>query len=511
MPISKRCSGVLLPIFSLPGKYGIGAFGKEARQFVDLLKEMGFSYWQILPLCPVDDYYSPYKSPSAFAGNPNYIDLDTLSNWGLLDPDDLLISDQFKQAYQVDYPAVEKHRQALFKKAFQNMTPKIRNEMIAFKENQADWLVDYCLYSILTKEYHCSNWSKWPDSLISAHDIHTIKQLEVKYSEEIDFLSFLQFAFYKQWTALKNYANCKGIGIIGDIPIYIAYESADVWSNRQYFQLDQKFQPVKVAGVPPDYFSESGQLWGNPLYNWDKLKADHYSWWFKRLNKELKMFDLVRIDHFRAFSAYWSIPADSESAKDGEWIAGPGFHFFETFQKTSDAKRIIAEDLGVQDEALRKLLTKTQFPGMRIMSFAFLDFDNNIHLPHNYEKNMIAYTGTHDNNTLLGTLFDYSQDQRQYALSYSQYKMLSENDWTIGGFKSASCRAMIETLWKSHANLTILPIQDLCGFGSDTIINKPGTIKTNWIFRMTEDALSMIDKNWFLTINHLYQRLNNSL
>ncbi|WKY42896.1 4-alpha-glucanotransferase [Eubacteriaceae bacterium ES2] len=506
MPISKRRSGVLLPIFSLPGEYGIGSFGKQARQFVDLLQVMGFSYWQILPLCPVDEFYSPYKSASAFAGNPLYIDLETLSSWGLLDHQDLLITDHFKQPYQVDYSKVNKHRQDLFKKAYLNLTPKIRNEMIAFQETQSDWLIDYCLYSILAKKFNCTNWSKWPDPLILGHNIETIKQLKVKYYEEINFLSFLQYAFYKQWTALKSYANSKGIGIIGDIPIYVAYESADVWANPQFFQLDQQFQPINVAGVPPDYFSENGQLWGNPLYNWNKLKSDDYSWWFKRLNKELKMFDLVRIDHFRAFSAYWSIPSTANSAKNGKWVEGPGFHFFASFQKKNSANRIIAEDLGVQDDDLNKLLSQTQFPGMRIMSFAFLDFENNIHLPHNYEKNMIAYTGTHDNNTLLGTLFEYSDEQRNYALSYCQYKAFTENDWTIGGFKSASCRAMIETIWKSHANLTILPIQDLCGFGSDTIINKPGTVKTNWSFRITEDALAMIDHDWFYNLNRLYQR-----
>ena len=506
MPILNRSGGVLLPVFSLPGKYGIGTFGQEARQFIELLIDMGFSYWQILPLCPVDECNSPYKSASAFAGNPLFIDLEILYSWGMLDEQDLSDSSDFIDPYQVQYQKVFTHRRRLFKKAYHKMTPKIRREMSDFVEAEAYWLKDYCLYTILSEWFKNKNWSQWPDPLIISRNSEKLKKLTTEYAQEIDYLSFLQFLFFKQWQDLKSYANKKGIKIIGDIPIYISFESADVWAHPEYFQLDQNFEPKNVAGVPPDYFSKTGQLWGNPLYNWEKLKLDNYSWWFDRLSKELNKYDLVRIDHFRAFSAYWSIPEQSESAISGEWIQGPGLEFFEAFQKKYDTSRIIAEDLGVQDEMLSKLLAQTQFPGMRIMNFAFIDQLDNIHLPHNYQKNMVAYTGTHDNNTLLGTLFDYTDEQRQYALSYAQYQGQSQDSWQEGGFNSGSCRALIETLWKSPAGLTLLPIQDLCGYGNDTVINKPGTTDMNWFFRITGQALQSIDHAWFRHLNQLYHR-----
>ncbi|WKY46308.1 4-alpha-glucanotransferase [Eubacteriaceae bacterium ES3] len=507
MALSMRCSGVLLPVFSLPGQYGIGTFGREARQFLDLLVKMGFSYWQMLPLCPVDEFYSPYKSTSAFAGNPLFIDLEILKDWGLLDVDDLVEIKEFADPYQVNYLAVQKHRQSLFEKAYRRISPQIEKELNTFIMKESFWLEDYCLYIVLTEFYNNPDWSQWPDHKVKSRNSNMLKNLKIRFSEEISFLSFLQFCFYKQWKDLKAYANNAGIEIIGDLPIYVSFESADVWANPEYFQLDKKYQPLNVAGVPPDYFSETGQLWGNPLYNWDKLKVDNYSWWFNRLNKELEIYDLVRIDHFRGFSAYWSVPANSKSAISGEWVDGPGKVFFDTYNQKFDTSRIIAEDLGVQDENLTTLLSQTGFPGMRIMTFAFLDQENNIHLPHNYEKNMIAYTGTHDNNTILGSLFEYNEVQREYGLSYCQYQDETQDSWKNGGFKSRSCRSFIETLWKSAANVAILPIQDMCGFGKDTVFNQPGTTTTNWRFRITAEALSNIDHQWFYYLNKLYHRL----
>ena len=294
------------------------------------------------------------------------------------------------------------------------------------------------------------------------------------------------------------------------MPIYLSYENADIWANPKYFQLDENRCPSRVAGVPPDYFSENGQLWGNPLYDWKILKKDGYSWWNRRLSKGLELYDLLRIDHFRGFSAYWSIPADSKSAKNGEWVKGPGFDFFSQFAKNHDTSSIIVEDLGVQDKDLQNLLDKTGYPGMRLLSFAFIDTVDNIHLPHNYPINSIAYTGTHDNNTLLGSLFGYSSEQRSYALNYCNYQENYPNNWQTGGSCSASCRSIIKTLWKSPANLVILPIQDLCGYGKDTMINEPGTIGDNWEFRMTKEGLSTIDEEWYKHLNVLYHRYSDT-
>ncbi len=509
MALTKRASGVLMPIFSLPGPYGIGSFGKEARLFIDQLKRMGFSYWQILPLGPIDDYYSPYKSDSAFAGNPLFIDLPILYEWDLLTHQELKDSQDLAFPYLVSYSSVIKNRFDLFKKAYSRLKPPLLAKIELFKEEESHWLMDYALYKILVKHFNESNWAKWPDQSLSFHDPTALKKIKDHYSEAINFEIFLQYAFLEQWLSLKAYANEKGIEFIGDMPIYLSYENADVWANPQYFQLDDNRSPINVAGVPADYFSKNGQLWGNPLYNWETLKKDNYSWWNKRLEKGLECYDLLRIDHFRAFSAYWSIPADSKSALNGQWVKGPGIDFFKQFATDHDTSAIIAEDLGVQDTDLENLLAQTNFPGMRLMSFAFIDNLNNLHLPHNYRPNCIAYTGTHDNNTLLGSLFEYSPDQRSYALDYCQYQEDQANDWQIGGAYSPACRSIIKTLWKSPANLVILPIQDLCGYGGDTIINKPGTIENNWEFRMTKEGLLTIDEEWYKHINTLYHRNAN--
>lgn len=506
MAITKRTSGVLMPIFSLPDPYGIGSFGEEARFFIDQLKNMGFSYWQILPLSPIDQHYSPYKSDSAFAGNPLFIDLPILHEWDLLTLKELTENKDLSFPYSVSYSTLIKNRSKLFKKAYARINPTIRAKIDFFSKNQADWLDDYALYKVLVKLFNEPDWSKWPDKDLSFHQPWALEKIKKDYSKEIDFEIFLQYAFFQQWTDLKTYANQNGIRIIGDMPIYVSYENADVWANPNYFELDENRCPINVSGVPPDYFSKNGQFWGNPLYDWESLRKDGYSWWIKRLEKGLELYDLLRIDHFRGFSAYWSIPADAKSAANGQWLKGPGFDFFDQFAKNHDTSRIIAEDLGVQDEDLQNLLAQTGYPGMALLSFGFIDNLDNVHLPHNYSNNLIAYTGTHDNNTLLGSLFKYTDAQRNYALDYCDYHENQPNDWQIGGACSPSCRSMIKTLWRSPANLVILPIQDLCGYGEDTIINEPGTVGNNWKFRMTKEGLGTIDEEWYKKINYLYYR-----
>ncbi len=509
MALTKRASGVLMPIFSLPGPYGIGSFGKEARLFIDQLKRMGFSYWQILPLGPIDDCYSPYKSDSAFAGNPLFIDLPILHEWDLLTPQELQDSQDLSFPYLVSYSTLINKRMELLKKAFSRLTPSLLAKIAIFKQEESHWLIDYALYKVLVTHFNESNWAKWPDEDLSLHKPLALEKIKDHYSQKIDFEIFLQYLFLTQWLDLKAYANDNAIEFIGDMPIYLSYENADVWANPHYFQLDKNRSPINVAGVPPDYFSKDGQLWGNPLYDWAALKKDDYSWWNRRLEKGLECYDLLRIDHFRGFSAYWSIPADSKSAINGQWVKGPGIDFFAQFARDHDTSSIIAEDLGVQDADLHTLLKETDYPGMRLMTFAFIDDHDNIHLPHNYPTNCIAYTGTHDNNTLLGSLFEYSDRERTYALEYCQYREDQPDDWQIGGACSPACRSIIETLWKSPAKLVILPIQDLCGYGGDTIINEPGTIENNWAFRMTKEGLATIDEEWYRKINTLYHRRSN--
>lgn len=506
MSLKSRSSGVLMPISALPGDYGIGTLGTEARAFVDLIQSMGCSYWQILPIGPVDDYFSPYKSTSAFAGNPFLIDLELLFQWGLLTADELAASRSADPPYSVSYANLIDNRNAIFKIAYSRLTPALKNDIQKYALANCDWLPDFSLYTVLSHHLSENDWTKWSNPDLVNRKPAELLSVTSLYQDEIDYQNFLQYAYDRQWTALKTYANGKGIKIIGDMPIYVAHTSADVWCNPELFQLDATGCSIEVAGVPPDYFAKEGQLWGNPLYHWDVMKEDQYAWWMRRIKRALESFDTIRIDHFRAFSAYCSIPATEETAKNGRWIPGPSMDFFRQLKKSFDEPSIIAEDLGLQDEDLRQLLKDTGFPGMRIMEFAFIDDQNNIHLPHNYTANTVAYSGTHDNNTLLGTFFDYTPEQRRYAFDYCGYTEAWENQWQIGGHQSPSCRAFIRTLFQSAANLVILPIQDVCGYGKDTRINEPGTTANNWVFRMTREGLSAIDADWYKTLNHLYKR-----
>lgn len=506
MSLTKRASGILMHISSLPGDYGIGTLGLEAREFIDLLANMDCSYWQILPIGPTDDYYSPYKSTSAFAGNPLFIDLEILLQWGLLTEEELMNSRSNDSPYTVNFHNLIKSRETVFSLAFSRLTPEMTKNLHEFKETNQAWLPDFALYTTLTLEFSEMDWTKWKNKDLVRRNDNALSLAIRMFDEQINYHCFLQYAFYRQWFELKTYAKAKGIKIIGDIPIYVAHESADVWSHPDLFQLDSDGRSLFVAGVPPDYFSENGQLWGNPLYRWDVMKDDGYAWWMDRISSALKTFDMIRIDHFRGFSAYWSVPATETTAKKGEWIPGPGMDFFNrVFEKFQDPG-IIAEDLGVQDDALTKLLSETGFPGMRVMEFGFIDTNDNIHLPHNYTKNTVAYTGTHDNNTLLGTFSEYSPEERSYALNYSGYSDAWENQWQIGGPQSASCHSFIRPLWQSAANLVMLPIQDVCGFGKDTKMNQPGTAQGNWAFRMTRDGFSTVDIKWMKDLNILFHR-----
>lgn len=497
-----RASGVLMHISSLPGKYGIGSFGKEAVEFSKLLKEMGFSFWQTLPFGTIDDYNSPYKSFSAFAGNPLFIDVETLFKKQLITEEELKLL-EIENPFVVPYDIIKENRKEIFKKAFKRISSSYVEKIKKFEENNKNWLPDYALYMMIKEKNNGKDWYDWEDEKLKFHDEKALQDFSVRYATDLFFEKFIQYEFYSEWEEIKNKINQNGIRMIGDMPIYLSLESSDVWANRELFNLSKDGSPKLVAGVPPDYFAEDGQLWGNPLYNWKVMKNDNYKWWVERIENALKIFDTVRIDHFRAFSAYWAVPNGAKTAKAGKWVKGPGMSLFKILLKKFDSSKIIAEDLGDIDDGVRTLLAKTKLPGMRVMQFGFIGDDDSIHIPHNYDKNVVAYTGTHDNNTLLGFLWESNEENRKKILEYSNF---TGSDWGMGGFESESCRAIIRTLWQSSANLVIVPVQDLCGFGEDTKMNSPGNPNGNWSFRITWDALNRIDRGYFKKINEIYRR-----
>ena len=494
----KRCGGVLMHISSLAGEYGIGTLGKNALKFIDFLSESGFGAWQVLPVGPCDDYNSPYSGKSAFAGNIFFIDPEILQEKNLLTKEDVLEC-RHENIYVTQYDFLKKTREEIFRRAFLRITDSIAQEIRKFCSENS-WVEEYALYCALKRKNDFAPWYEWDEDLKNCR-ADALDKARAELREEISFYEFLQYEFFSQWNSVKKYANEKGVSIIGDMPIYLCHDSADVWMNPHLFSLDKDMHLVRCAGVPPDYFCADGQKWGNPLYNWDELKKENYSLWIKRLSHALSMYDAVRIDHFRAFSAYWSIPA-AEKATMGHWEKGPGKELFDVLKKSCPDACIIAEDLGDIDDDVRELVRETGFPGMGVMQFAFITREDTVHLPHNYNHATVGYTGTHDNNTILGWLWESNEKDRRYALDYCGF----QGDWGQGGPDSPSIRAVIRTLWQSGAVLSLVPIQDLCGFGSDTCMNHPGVADGNWCFRISDDALSCIDRSFYKALNNLYKR-----
>ncbi len=474
----KRNSGVLMHISSLPGDYSCGAFSKEAKAFVDFLADCGFSYWQVLPFCPIDEYNSPYKSYSAFGGNPYFIDLETLFQKGLLTREELVSAKQ-ETPYLCEFERLSEERVALLKKAAGRAENKVEIEAFIAKNRH---LESFCEFMARKT---ANNQLAWQDWTCEDYD-----------SEELFLWKFMQYEFFNQWRDIKAYANQKGIGIIGDIPFYVSPDSSDLWANTEFFQLDERNCPTAVAGVPPDYFCEDGQLWGNPLYDWKKMKADGYRWWLERIGFMLELFDGLRIDHFRAFEAYWSVPAEEKTARNGRWIPGPGMDLVGKIKEIAGEKLVIAEDLGHITKEVEELVEQSGFPGMRVFQFGFFGGEST-HMPHNYPQNSIAYGGTHDNNTLLGYLWELEEGQRRAMLAYCGY---DDADW------GRALPAIIRTIWGSHAGTTILTIQDLLGYGSDTRLNFPGRAENNWRYRVTKEQIETIDKNWIRELNGRYYR-----
>ncbi len=476
--MSKRKCGVLLPISSLPSKYGIGGFSKEAYDFVDFLAKAGQTYWQILPLGPTGYGDSPYQSFSTFAGNPYYISLEKLVDEGLLTAAECEAEDSYDNENYVNYEKIYYTRFKLLKKAFDRADINGDNSYQSFvKENEA-WLMDYASYMAIKDSLGGISWIEW-DEDIKLRKPEAMALYQKELSEEISFYCYQQYLFAKQWAELKAYANKKGVSIIGDIPIYVAFDSADTWANPELFQLDEKNIPIAVAGCPPDAFSATGQLWGNPLYRWDYHEKTNFAWWIRRMEYCFRLYDMVRIDHFRGFDEYWAIPYGDETAEFGEWKKGPGYALFAEMKKQLGNRPVIAEDLGFLTPSVLKLVKKTGYPGMKILQFAFDSREESDYLPHNYTNNSVVYTGTHDNDTVNGWIPAMSRRDLAFAKKYTGAKRTKD-----------ICPALIKMALSSVSDTAIIPLQDYLELGSEARINTPSTLGNNWHWRVTADAMT---------------------
>jgi len=500
----ERIGGVLLPVTSLPGDYGIGTFGRDAYEFLNRLHRMGMAAWQVLPLTPAAKGDSPYSSYSAFAGESILIDPEQLLAMGLITAAELADVKDPTPGYAVDYEVVRLNRRALFHTAFGRVGAVLQARIDAWKSEQP-WLRDWALYIVLHEHYDGAPWWEWPDEGLRLHQEAALQQAEVTFADRIAYEVFLQYLFFTQWMALKAEANLLGIGLIGDMPIYVCQDSADAWSRPELFELDEEHMPRAVAGVPPDYFAEDGQLWGNPLYDWKAMAEDDYSWWVARMGHALSMFDAVRIDHFRGLCAYWSVPADAKTAKEGHWVKGPGMALFNAIFAQYPEGRIIAEDLGDIDAPVHALRREAGLPGMGVLQFAFQGDEYSPHLPFNMTPDTVAYTGTHDNNTTLGWLWEITPEHRADALDYAGFAIQGDN-WQQGGVDAPAVRALLRTVWLSPAATAIAPIQDLLGYGGDCRVNIPGLAEGNWRFRVTRDALDSLDEGWVRRLNETARR-----
>ena len=490
----ERASGILMHITSLPSPYGIGTLGKEAKRFIDFLAEAGQSYWQILPIGPTGYGDSPYQSYSTFAGNPYLIDLDLLRKEGLLKKEEISSVKWGDDPQQVDFTCMEQQKIKLLRRAAKRFD-FTSDDFRSFVQKQADWLSDYSLYMALKQHFDQKTWMEWEED-IKLRKPDALNCYRILLQEEIAFWNFLQYIFFKQWKKIKRYAKRNQIKIIGDIPIYVALDSADVWANRELFCLDENAAPIDVSGCPPDAFSETGQLWGNPIYRWDYHKKTGYRWWMKRIRAAAKQYDIIRIDHFRGFDSYYAIPYGSETAATGRWEKGPGYDFFKTLKKKLGDIPIIAEDLGYLTPSVRKLLAKTGYPGMKVLEFAFDSREESDYLPHNYPHNCVVYTGTHDNNTLVGWLKEIPKEDLDMCINY--LRLTKEEGYDKGIIKAA---------WASVGDTAIAQMQDFLGLNADARMNTPSTVGTNWKWRMLPGAATSELAGQIRSMTKLYGRL----
>ena len=470
-----RTSGILMHITSLPSPGGIGDLGKEAYAFADFLKAAGVKIWQVLPIGPTGYGESPYQSTSAFAGNPMMISLHTLRDEGVLSFEDSEIPVP-ADPEKADFDGARNHKTLLLRRAFAQSGERLKPEIDVFRKENP-WVGDFALFSAVKHHFSDQMWTKWPDRGIRNRRFYSLWKYRRMLRQEIDFHVFCQFLFMRQWFALKKYCNGLGIRLFGDMPIYVAEDSADTWTHPEVFQLDKNRLPVRVAGVPPDIFSADGQLWGNPLYRWDYLEKKHYSWWVDRMRSMTKLYDLVRIDHFIGFCHYYSIPYGAPNARTGEWLPGPGKALFETLRAEIPDMHIIAEDLGEVNDDVRALMKWTGYPGMKVLCFGFDGDENNQHHPSHYSENMVIYTGTHDNDTVLGWAEKADPKTLAKAKKILGFKKLEE-----------APEAFVRGALSSIGDTAVIPMQDLLGLGADARMNLPGTIGGNWLWRLKPGA-----------------------
>ena len=489
-----RRNGMLMPISSLPSPYGIGCFSKEAYEFVDILKKSGQTLWQILPLGPTGYGDSPYQSFSTFAGNPYFIDLESLIEDGYLTQEECKAADFGDDEESVNYEKVFHARFLILKLAFERIKESgglEEEDYFTFKEKEAYWLDDYALYTAVKNRFDGRCWDEWAED-IKLRWQNAMDYYRAELRDEIEFYSYLQYLFYTQWTELKAYANENGIQIVGDIPIYVAYDSADTWANPGLFQLDENHQPLAVAGCPPDGFSATGQLWGNPLYKWDYHQETGFAWWVQRVSHCFRLYDIMRIDHFRGFDEYYSIPYGDKTAENGHWEKGPGMDLFNAIKARLGDLPIIAEDLGFLTDGVRRLLADSGYPGMKVLQFAFDSREESDYLPHNYGRNCVVYTGTHDNDTLQGWYQSICAEDKEMARTYLNNRATAETEihWDY-----------ISLAMRSVADTCIIPVQDFLGLGAQARMNTPSTLGGNWGWRMKKGAFTdvILEKIYALT------------
>jgi len=500
--MKKRQSGVLMHISSLSGKYGIGSFGQSAYDFVDFLVRTKQRYWQILPLGTTSYGDSPYQSFSAFAGNTYFIDFDILIEEGLLDEADVKGADFGDDPRKVDYAKIFDARRPIMEKAVARfLKADDLSDYESFVEQNAAWLEVFAEYMAIKEHFDNLAWTEWPDEAIRRREAASLASYREKLADKLTYHRVTQYLFFKQWLRLKAYANEHHIEIVGDMPIYVAADSADVWAQPHFFKTDAVGKPTCVAGCPPDEFSETGQLWGNPIYDWEAMDKDGYAWWIERLRESFKIYDIVRIDHFRGFESYWEVPAGSETSASGKWVKGPDYKLFAAVKEALGDLNIIAEDLGFMTDEVIELRERTGFPGMKILQFAFNPDDESIDSPHLAPNNSVMYTGTHDNNTVLGWYKDEIDDAtRQYMAQYTNRKEYE----TVP-------HAMLRTIFASVSFMAIATMQDLLELDSAARMNYPSTIGGNWTWRMTAEELNPIVEGELYSLTKTYRRMNTDL
>ena len=474
----ERSCGILMPISSLPSPYGIGTLGKAAYEFVDFLAEAGQGWWQLLPVGPTSYGDSPYQSFSTYAGNPYFVDLDLLRGDGLVTQEELDAVSWGEDPGRVDYETIYEHRFPLLKKAMDRGWDRYVEEIQDFIDRNHDWLPDYALYMAVKRHFGMRAWTEW-DEDIRLRRPEAVKRYQSLLAEDMRLFAFIQFLFFRQWNALRDYAHGKGVGIIGDLPIYVAMDSADVWSSPESFLLDERNVPVEVAGVPPDYFSAEGQLWGNPLYDWEAMRRDGYQWWKRRIAGAARLYDVIRIDHFRGLESYWAVPYGESTAKNGHWVKGPGMDLVGVLTREFPQLQFIAEDLGFLTPEVHQLLKDSGLPGMKVLEFAFDSREPSDYLPHTYPRNCVCYAGTHDNATLMGWRDEAAPEDIEMAVRYLGLNEAEGFHWGIlrGGLSSV-------------ADLFVAQMQDYLELGAETRMNTPGILGGNWQWRMTPGQLS---------------------